>query len=288
MKIDFVSPYGYCKGIKFLEKKLFLILEENKNSKLHLIGPFIHNKLENDQLINKNVDIITNLDKKYLISLFNSFSNNDVIIFSAHGHFIELEQILISRNIKYYDLICPIVKNNYKNKENENIIYLGDENHIESIYFLSNLTSSYIVDNGDLEKLKSINKELTYSLYTQTTFDKIKYDSVIKFLTDNKIKFIDKSNLCNQVSIRYENLKDKLIKNQYNYIFVIGDKTSKNANNLLEICQKYTNNILSNIILNKNQLVSYEFNKNSSILLVSSTSSSEEAFLAIKDYLLNY
>lgn len=278
MNVKLLEPYGYCFGVKNALKQINKIIDIYKTSHIVLIGPLVHNKNTNDLLKSKGVEIVENLDENFLLDYLNNINDQTIIVFSCHGHFKSLENVLIARKIKYFDLVCPIVnKNIVKLKENNKkyVYFIGDKNHIESKYLFSYC-----------EKIETDFKQIQNNalILNQTTIKSDDYFKAIKNF-DNVSEVEIFKNICNEPFNRYESLKKICKKEKFDYVFVVGDSTSANTKNLLNIYQISTNSTNIKIINDKKELESFDFLKISNVLVLSGTSTSNSDVLDVYNYI---
>ena len=149
---------------------------------------------------------------------------------------------------------------------------------MEIKYLLSFLDNNYFVNN--YEKL---DKNKNYVLLNQTTMSIDTYDSCLDKL-NNFIKNKER-NICVEPSKRYEIFKEHLLNNTYDYVFLVGDKTSANTNNLLEIYYKSTKNNNISIVTTLNEVEKMNLNNVGKVLVLSGTSSDDNVVLSIYNYL---
>ena len=109
------------------------------------------------------------------------------------------------------------------------------------------------------------------------------YDSCLDKL-NNFIKNKER-NICVEPAKRYEIFKEHLLNNTYDYVILVGDKTSANTNNLLEIYYKTTKNNNISIVTTLNEVEKINFNNVGKVLVLSGTSSDDNVVLSIYNYL---
>jgi 4-hydroxy-3-methylbut-2-enyl diphosphate reductase len=142
MKIAVFEPISLCFGV---ERSINLINNERKNfpeKKIFCLGHPIHNEHISTELKNMNIKIIdANIEAFY--EVVPSLPKDSIVVFSAHGHDIELEKLCLEHDIKYLDTTCPIVKSiDSKIKtiidKKQKVVYLGKEKHAESYAIIKN------------------------------------------------------------------------------------------------------------------------------------------------------
>ena len=86
MNIHLVQPCAFCPGVKKAVEKTLQIIDDYKSSHVYLIGNIVHNDELCKQLSKyKNVKILDNKKHDRLALVKSIKTNNNVIIFSAHG-----------------------------------------------------------------------------------------------------------------------------------------------------------------------------------------------------------
>ena len=282
MKVKLLEPYGYCFGVKNGLNQLYKIKKDYQDYKIHILGPFVHNKFTNTSLLKDGFIIFESTEKCDQLEYINKLDNNkDIIIFGLHGYYKQVLDLLIARKFIYFDICCKFVRHNLdivKNKNNTNYFIIGNENHMEIKYLLSFLDKNYLVNN--YEKL---DKNKNYVLLNQTTMSIDTYDSCLDKL--NKFIKNKERNICVEPAKRYEIFKEHLLNNTYDYVFLVGDKTSANTNNLLEIYYKTTKNNNISIVTTLNEVEEINFNNVVKVLVLSGTSSDDNVVLSIYNYL---
>ncbi len=267
-----LKDYGFCAGVKNSIDTLKKASEES--SSVSLLLPLMHNERENEK------------QKRALHFKANKedVTDNDAIVFPAHGHTKEDEVTFSTHNC--YDAICPVLKSRYQMiQNNKDLIwyYLGKKNHQETKAFLSHFPFlNYI----DLEaEINQVFPNQPSALIVQSTMSEIKAEEVHKALTnqtDLKIYLPP----CSVYLNRKKEAIDFLSQHDSHTfdVIVLGSKTSSNCSELFDsiqslfpYCYIAKANCADDIDLSK-------LNKEN-ILLVSSTSISEESVMEIKDFL---
>ena len=147
MHVELIKPIGYCYGVIHAINFAKKIKEKHQDQNVYIFGMLVHNQEVVNELEELDIHTIdtTNID---IIDKLNSFNNNDVVIFTAHGHPKYYEDILNEKNIIYYDAVCPRVSKNIELIENyeADIIYIGKSKHPETEACLSIKDNVYLYD----------------------------------------------------------------------------------------------------------------------------------------------
>ena len=151
MKVKLLEPYGYCFGVKNGLSQLYKIKKDYQDYKIHILGPFVHNKFTNTSLLKDGFIIFESTEKCDQLEYINKLDNNkDIIIFGLHGYYKQVLDLLIARKFIYFDICCKFVRHNLdivKNKNNANYFIIGNENHMEIKYINNILDNNYLVKN---------------------------------------------------------------------------------------------------------------------------------------------
>ena len=221
--INIAKSAGFCHGVK----RAVNMLQKEKGNIVSL-GPVVHNKAVIESL---GVPIINSPDE----------ANGRRVFIRAHGIPPNIEKQLTD----YVDGTCPSVKKIHRlveqsTKEGRNLIILGKENHPEVIGICGYGGDKVIISNNELDLYKKICFNKKYTIVAQTTFKKTLFDSIISTDWIKELDIIIHDTICSATIIR-QNEAEELAKNS-DIMIVLGDETSSNAMELLDICKKYCKN----------------------------------------------
>lgn len=243
IKINVLKPIGFCFGVERAINAVLDIIKTHTDKKISVFGLLVHNEIVCDILKKHGVNVVDtkSLNEEQKLSLLEHYTCEDFIVFTAHGVPNEYKEILKKNNVQFFDTECPIVEMNHKNilqsiKDNKEVIFLGIENHPETIASLSLAKSNlYFYD---------IKKEFNYSLiktsnpevYSQTTLslhdvNKIN-EEILKHIPNAHIN----KEVCNNATIRQQNIIQD--KNKPDLVLVIGSESSSNTDQLFKIASK--------------------------------------------------
>ena len=268
-----LKEYGFCAGVKNSIETLKKAYKEN--STVSLLLPLMHNEIENEKL----------KSEYHFNSRKEDIKDDDAIVFPAHGHTKEEEDIFFSSH-HCYDAICPVLKSRYDVIEkNRNLLwyYFGKRNHQETKAFLSHFPFLNYID-PDGESYPAVQKQPS-ALIVQSTMSEEKatrLHDILRTETELKIYLSPCSVYLNRKKDAISFLKTHDLK-AFD-ILVLGSKTSSNCTemtislkSLFPDCYISQANSINDIELS--QLTK------ENVLLVSSTSISEESVLEIKHFL---
>jgi len=300
MKFNIIKPFGYCFGVKKALNDVINLRNNNPISKIFLLGDIVHNENIKNRLTEKNIQTL-NLNHLEILSYIKEvdLTQNDFVVLSAHGHYLDLENYLLNQNIKYLDTTCPIIRSiNEKLMKTDfskkNVVYIGKKDHIECIIsnkFINN-KNTLIID--DLKKINLLDyfKDISYEFIfiNQST---ISIDFLENYLNKNynKIKFKIINNFCPEIKNRFLKIKESYKNNDT--IIIFGDKKSSNANSLYNYAKHIykKNYFFINSTSEFEELIKiFNLNKNqyNNIALISSTSMDETILEQIKNIINLY
>lgn len=242
MKVELLKNSGYCFGVKNAIDIAINARKKYPNKKIYVLGMLIHNNYVVDILNKYGIETLDVSLNEYQEAIKN-LECGSVIIFSAHGHDINLDKIVEEKKLIKIDAICPMVQQcmklilNALNK-NQKIIYIGIKNHPETNAMLS-INKDIIFIDYKLPIYNQINTNDSYFCINQTTLsfiDLYKIHDDLKRIT-NKITIADE--ICKFTRNRQEEILN-LPKN-VDGIVVVGSKKSSNTMRLYEMClNKYS------------------------------------------------
>lgn len=190
-----------------------------------------------DEVRSDNLFILddTNLTRYELVKNL-KVKPNDILILSAHGTDEKTIKLAKSKGLKIIDTTCEyvykthdVIKNGLIN--NKQVVYLGKQNHPESLAALS--ISDKVILVTDPQQLMDINFNLPTIITNQTTLSIYDLKSCYQFIEQHFTDYEIKNDLCLATQQRQEaliNLKTKL-----DVLIVVGDNKSNNSQQLLKI-----------------------------------------------------
>ncbi len=237
MQIIKISPRGFCSGVVNAWKIVKDTIKQNPECRVFMLGWFVHNQKMLDEVRSDNLFILddTNLTRYELVKNL-KVKPNDILILSAHGTDEKTIKLAKSKGLKIIDTTCEyvykthdVIKNGLIN--NKQVIYLGKENHPESLAALS--ISDKVILVTDPQQLMDINFNLPTIITNQTTLSIYDLKSCYQFIEQHFTDYEIKNDLCLATQQRQEaliNLKTKL-----DVLIVVGDNKSNNSQQLLKI-----------------------------------------------------
>ena len=275
--VKIISDIGYCYGVKHAISVLKKAKDEVKH--VYLTHPLIHNKSENQNLMDENNASILNGENP---------TEEDGILFSAHGHGKEEETPYLGKT-KLFDATCPLIISRYqaieKAREHGDFCYfLGKKNHQETIGFLKNFPFLIFLDVGKdlIEQLSHYPKGKKYGLIPQTTISNDVFQQA-RTLLKNIGELTFEMPICSRYYGRVRQSIEflKTVDCKTSACLVLGDISSSNARELKNAIQAQFPDLYVQIALSMDDIERNRL-KGKDIYLTSATSCPEEKVLSMK------
>lgn len=239
MNVHLVQPCAFCPGVKKVVEKTMKIIDDYKSANIYLIGNIVHNsELCKKLLKHKNVKILDNKNNDRLALVKSIKTNNNVIIFSAHGTDPKAIDYADAKKWKIFDLTCPHVLNvlskiKYANLKGFHVAYFGDKTHPEAVAAKAwgGINLTIFKTKKDLKKVL----DMPYvHVLSQTTMESDKFNETRKWFTPPAvIKF--SNTICYSSKKRQENALET---KPYDLVFVISDPKSHNGQSLYKVLKQ--------------------------------------------------
>lgn len=236
MEIIVAKTAGFCFGVNRAVQHLEKMLDAHTSQNTHIYsyGPVIHNPQVVEHFNNQGVTIIHTLDE------LDTYPPGELLI-RSHGVSEETIKKIQERGFTIVDSTCPYVKKIHRIVEKASlsgdaILIIGDENHPEVIG-IAGWAKGEVIIIKDVDEIDQIqwDKNKTYTVVAQTTFNVEKYKLILKKLQKKSIRVIINETVCQATVMRQREaleLSEKVTK-----MIVIGGKNSSNTQKLYEICK---------------------------------------------------
>ena len=286
MKVTILEPQGYCAGVTNAINIALKAKEEHPNNDVYILGMLVHNQKVINELSEKGITTLYRNERSDEELLY-SIPDGSIVVFSAHGHKKNLDEISEHKKYIVYDATCPKVLNNLRMiskeiEEGHSVIYIGHKNHPEALAALSISSKVYFYDIKGEFNYRQV-KDKKPLVINQTTLNtkelKELYIDIICHLP--KARIMDE--ICPATRLRQEALVN--LDNDVDLILVIGDKNSSNTNRLLEIAKSNHPNIDSYLVSDIDELKELEINKKKHVAIASGASTPKNEIDKIKEYL---
>ena len=240
MNIIIGKTSGFCNGVENTVKRAEDALSKEK---VYCLGEIVHNERVINDLENKGMITISNIDES---------PNNSKVIIRAHGELKETYDKAKEKNIEIIDLTCGKIKairvKISKKVGNHYIIIIGKKNHPESLGVLSfsGNNSNIIEDKEDVkEVITNFNKTNLDKIYivSQTTFNSDKFDELVNLIKEstNKEIEVDKT-ICDATSKRQNETRE--LSKTVDTMIIVGGKKSSNTKELEIIAKEHCDNVI--------------------------------------------
>ena len=240
MNIIIGKTSGFCNGVENTVKRAEDALSKEK---VYCLGEIVHNERVINDLENKGMITISNIDES---------PDNSKVIIRAHGELKETYDKAKEKNIEIIDLTCGKIKairvKISKKVGDHYIIIIGKKNHPESLGVLSfsGNNSNIIEDKEDVkEVITNFNKTNLDKIYivSQTTFNSDKFDELVNLIKEstNKEVEVDKT-ICDATSKRQNETRE--LSKTVDTMIIVGGKKSSNTKELEIIAKEHCDNVI--------------------------------------------
>lgn len=238
MDIKLANPRGFCAGV---DRAIDIV-----NRALDVFGApiyvrheVVHNKFVVDDLRNRGAVFVDELDE---------IPDDVIVIFSAHGVSLAVQDEARRRSLKVFDATCPLVTKVHMevakfSLEGRESVLIGHAGHPEvegtmGQYDYSKGGNIYLVeDESDVAKLE-VKDPSRLCFVTQTTLSMDDTAKVIDALREKfpAIEGPRKDDICYATQNRQDAVKQLAIESDL--ILVVGSVASSNSNRLRELAER--------------------------------------------------
>ena len=176
----------------------------------------------------------------------NSADSKGIIVIRSHGVTRNVQAELEKSGLTVIDATCPFVKRIHKVVDTESssgkrIIVVGSANHPEVQGIVSYANGPvYVIESPEEAEKFSENKNLDYTLVSQTTFNKKKFQETVEIFKNNGYNINVVNTICNATDERQTEAEE--IARKADVMIVIGGASSSNSRKLYDICSKECDN----------------------------------------------
>ncbi len=234
MEIIQAENTGMCTGVKqALEKVENLLAAGTEN--IYIYNELVHNDFVVNKLKSAGVKFVHSTDE---------VPPGSVLVFSAHGVPLEVEQETEKRGLKTVDCTCPLVKKIHRmardyEDRNYHIILIGHRGHPELTGTLGQLQRPPfgVVENlreaEDLPPLEDHEKTGKMVYLSQTTLNADTVKKIGEVLKKKYDRIEDGGGICYATAKRQEAVKR--LSAEVEVTLIAGSASSSNSNRLREI-----------------------------------------------------
>ena len=281
MKVEILNPKGYCAGVSHAISMAVTVKKENPDKGVYVLGMLVHNNFVVKELEQLGIKSVNNI---------NDIPDGEIVIFSAHGHKEELDEIAKSKNLVIVDSVCPKVLTNIKLiKENllsgHQIIYIGQEGHPEAEACLS-LSKKVILYSKNVLKNYQLLFDESPLVINQTTLNILDISDIHQEILRAIPKARIANEICGSTRLRQEAIQQ--IEKDVDLIIVVGDNKSSNTRRLLEVAKQTHPNVESLMISSASELADSVWQNKNHIVISSGASTPLEIINEVYSKISNY
>ncbi len=235
MLITLAKTAGFCFGVNRAVNMLYDLVDEGVN--VCTLGPIIHNPQVIEDLKNRGVNIIDNIEDA---------ERDKKVVIRTHGVERDILEYCEENEFDYIDATCPFVKKIHKIvKKNSTkdlpVLIAGDKKHPEVVGIKSYCAGEcYVFNSADeLENIfneHSFDTEKPFIVVSQTTFSIKEWKKCVKKINLHYTNAIIFDTIC---SATEERQAEALLLSQKNDVMIIvGGRTSSNTAKLKAVCEQ--------------------------------------------------
>lgn len=283
MKINKLTPQGYCSGVKNALRIAYEVLDNPAYERpIYLLGSIIHNK-----------NVILDLEKKGAIlieekgkprsQLIDKIHSGTVII-SAHGVAPIVYEKIKQKKLTLVDTTCGnvlLIQKRIKEylSKGYTCLYIGTKGHPECEGILGISSSIHLIEQMSDISLLSLDTQKVY-VTNQTTLSLYETNAFYQEIKKVFPKAILDNSICRATTIRQEAC---IKQEKVDLCLVVGDCASSNTKKLVNVCK--TVGIETKLIENKQDLETMNFKNIHSISITSGASTPDTIVDEIIEYL---
>ncbi len=240
MNVYVTNPHGYCMGvvnaIKIAERTKF----ENPHRPVAILGMLVHNEEVIERLQKKGIFTIYDTTRSHK-ELLQDINPATIVVFSAHGHVAELEDIAKARGLTFVDATCSRVTRNHDLirealQEGKQVIFIGKRGHPETTAAVSIDKSIILHDIKDKFKYQGLDLAKETFVLNQTTLSFLELKPIHQDLLRVFPHITINEEICSATRLRQQAVLD--IPGHADLIYIVGSSYSSNTEKLVEVAKK--------------------------------------------------
>ena len=239
MDIQLANPRGFCAGvdraIEIVERAL-----DAFGAPIYVRHEVVHNRFVVDSLKERGAIFVDELDE---------IPDDSIVIFSAHGVSMQVQEEAKKRGLRVFDATCPLVTKVHlevaRHGDNgREVILIGHKGHPEvegtmGQYLGAGENSGiYLVETAKDAEALTVHNPNALAFVTQTTLSMDDTARVIEVLKERfpTIQGPKKNDICYATQNRQDAVKN--LAEACDLVLVVGSPNSSNSNRLREIADK--------------------------------------------------
>ncbi len=238
IQIKLANPRGFCAGVDRAIEIVNRALEVF-GAPIYVRHEVVHNKFVVEDLRSRGAVFVDELDE---------IPDDTIVIFSAHGVSLAVQEEAKKRGLKVFDATCPLVTKVHMevmrySQDGHECVLIGHKGHPEvegtmGQYDHSRGGDIYLVEDVDQVNSLVVNNPETLSYVTQTTLSMDDTAQVIDALRNKypTIRGPRKDDICYATQNRQDAVKQ--LASECDLMLVVGSPNSSNSNRLSELAER--------------------------------------------------
>ena len=238
IQIKLANPRGFCAGVDRAIEIVNRALEVF-GAPIYVRHEVVHNKFVVEDLRSRGAVFVDKLDQ---------VPDDTIVIFSAHGVSLAVQDEAKRRGLKVFDATCPLVTKVHMevtkySQQGQECVLIGHKGHPEvegtmGQYDHSQGGEIYLVEDVDQVNALTVNNPETLSYVTQTT---LSVDDTAQVINALRARYPDisgprKDDICYATQNRQDAVKE--LAQTCNLLLVVGSPNSSNSNRLRELAER--------------------------------------------------
>ena len=238
IQIKLANPRGFCAGVDRAIEIVNRALEVF-GAPIYVRHEVVHNKFVVKDLRSRGAVFVDELDQ---------VPDDTIVIFSAHGVSLAVQDEAKRRGLKVFDATCPLVTKVHMevtkySQQGQECVLIGHKGHPEvegtmGQYDHSQGGEIYLVEDVDQVNALTVNNPETLSYVTQTT---LSVDDTAQVINALRARYPDisgprKDDICYATQNRQDAVKE--LAQTCNLLLVVGSPNSSNSNRLRELAER--------------------------------------------------
>lgn len=232
LKVEIAKNSGFCFGVKKAIDTTMSVIEEK--SVVSSLGPLIHNQ-----------QVVDVLDKKGLSVVQEPEEAKGSLVIRSHGVPLEIYERARKSDIDVVDCTCPFVRKVQKKAEScfkagKKVIIIGDASHPE-VKGINGWCGGEAYIIGSLEDVSKLPELDEVCIVAQTTMRNELFEQLSEAIAKKSKAAEIYNTICSATRERQDSCVD--LAKRADAMIVIGGKNSSNTRKLVEISEKYCENV---------------------------------------------
>ncbi len=226
MKIEVLSPHGFCAGVKGALDKALRLAEEGE--RVYCLHEIVHNEIVVESLRGKGFHFVEDISE---------IPDGSTVLFSAHGVSPSVREEAHARSLRVVDATCPFVMRVHKaarafSDAGLQVIVIGKKSHAEVKGILGEAPGAMVVASADEARLLEPGAFVRAGVVSQTTMNADDVAEIVCVLA-GKFEIKSTAEVCGATKERQDAVKafagDALL--------VLGSANSSNTRRLTEVAR---------------------------------------------------